>query len=194
MQTIAISVLTICGIEELPDHSGRSVSHVLSILDPDWPDIAAFQTYGAHQRSVLQFHDIIDPLPGHVLPAANHVAEILRFGADLAGSRGGRTEGHLLVHCHMGVSRSTAAMLTLLAQANPDEPEDRLFERLRQIRPQAWPNSLMIGFADDQLQRQGRLTAALRRHYAHQIDHDPRYVDWMTRLKRDRELEMGGHS
>ncbi|WP_216076132.1 hypothetical protein, partial [Acinetobacter baumannii] len=68
MQNIAISVLTICGIDELPAHSDRAVSHVLSIVDPDWPEIETFQTYGAHHRSVLRFHDIIDPLPGQILP------------------------------------------------------------------------------------------------------------------------------
>ncbi|QCI67077.1 tyrosine phosphatase family protein [Phreatobacter stygius] len=192
MQNIAISVLTICGIDELAKHSSRSVTHVLSVLDPEWPELEAFQTFGAHHRTVLQFHDIIDARPGMVMPEPEHVAQILRFGSELAGSKAGRTEGHLLVHCHMGVSRSTAAMLTLLAQANPDEPEDGLFERLREIRPQAWPNSVMIGFADEALQRNGRLTSALGRHYAHQLKHDPRFVDWMTQLKRDRELAMAG--
>jgi predicted protein tyrosine phosphatase len=94
------------------------------------------------------------------------------------------------VHCHMGVSRSTAAMLALLAQIHPSEAEDRLFARLREIRPQAWPNSLMITYADDLLGRTGRLIAALRRHYAHQLKHEPKFLDWMTRLGRHRELDM----
>src|SRR3546814_17627040 len=47
--------------------------------------------------------------------------------------------------------------------AYPEEGEERLFTRLREIRPQAWPNSLMVGYADELLGRGGRLTAALRR-------------------------------
>ena len=35
--------------------------------------------------------------------------------------------------------------------------------------PQAWPNSRMIGMADDLLGRGGRLVAALRRHYTAQM-------------------------
>jgi predicted protein tyrosine phosphatase len=189
MQNLSFSVFTICGIDELPDYRERSVTHVLSLLDPQWPDIAALRNFGAHHRTILQFHDIIDPAPEKILPTREDVAEILRFGADLAASK---AQGHLLVHCHMGVSRSTAAMVSLLAQANRGESEDLLFARLRAIRPQAWPNSLMIGFADDILGRDGRLSAALGRHYAHQIDHDPRFIDWMTRLERGRELAMSG--
>ena len=190
MQPFSISVLTICGIDELPAQGERTVTHVLSLLDPDWPEIEAFQGYGDHHRTTLHFHDVIEPLPGRIPPTPELMAEILRFGSDLKASGPGRGEGHLLVHCHMGVSLSTAAMTSLLAQAYPEEAEDRLFARLREIRPQAWPNSLMIGHADDLLGREGRLTAALRRHYGHQVQRDPGFVDWMTRLGRGREVEM----
>ena len=183
----AFSVLTICGIEELPDHCTRGVTHVLSLLDPGWPEIDSFADFGEHKRAVFHFHDTIEPLSGRIMPTREDVAEILRFGADLEVPGG---EGHLLVHCHMGVSRSTAAMLSLLAQAHPQEAEDRLFARLREIRPQAWPNSVMVGHADALLGRQGRLVEALREHYSHRIQHDPEVVEWMTRLGRRREVEM----
>lgn len=190
MQTISISHLTICGIEELPSHDKRRVTHVLSILDPEAPEIAAFDRYDAHERTTLRFHDIIEPLPGRMMPEREHVESILRFGTELAESSSARTEGHLLVHCHMGISRSSAAMLTLMAQARPDEGEEHLFQRLREIRTQAWPNSRMVQFADELLARNGRLTEALRRHYAHQLQVQPRYTEWMTQLGRVRELEM----
>lgn len=190
MKTLAISTLTICGIAELASNSAREVSHVLSVLDPDWPEIEAFGTYGEHERVTLRFHDIIDPAPDRIMPAPEHVAAILRFGEGLRVSAVGRKAGHLLVHCHMGISRSTAAMLTLMAQADPAESEDGLFARLREIRPQAWPNSVMVGFADEQLGRQGRLIEALGRHYAHQISVQPKYRTWMNDLGRKRELEM----
>lgn len=182
----ATSVLTICGIEELPSHSARSVTHVLSVLDPDWPDPGAFGAYGEHRRTTLRFHDIIDPGAGRIMPSPEHMDAVLTFGRALAGS----DEGHLLIHCHAGVSRSTASMLAILAQAAPDEDEDLLFERLRAVRPQAWPNSVMVGHADDQLGRGGRLLAALGRHYGHQKRASPHWTTWMTELGRTRELEM----
>jgi predicted protein tyrosine phosphatase len=190
MKPISISVLTVCGIEELPEHDGRRVTHVLSLIDPDWPELEAFSSYDAHHRTTLHFNDIIDPQAGKAMPTRDHVAGILRFGEDLAASCATRNEGHLLVHCHMGVSRSTAAMLSLLAQVHPDEAEDLLFMRLRKIRPQAWPNSVMVGHADDLLGREGRLAEALRRHYGHQLKRDPALADWMTRLGRRREVDM----
>jgi predicted protein tyrosine phosphatase len=90
----------------------------------------------------------------------------------------------------MGISRSTAAMLTLLAQTYPDENEDRLFERLADIRSQAWPNSRMVEYADDALSRNGRLVDALRRHYGCQIRRMPHYKQLMHDLGRGREVEM----
>jgi predicted protein tyrosine phosphatase len=190
MKPVSISVLTICGISELPDQSARSVTHVLSILDPDRPDPEAFGAYDPHHRMVLRFHDAIQPAPGVVLPEPEHVEAILRFGDDLAHSRLERADGHLLVHCHMGVSRSTAAMLALMAQVHPRETEDRLLERLAEIRPQAWPNSRMVGFVDSLLSRDGRLTEALRRHYGRQIRRFPHFVELMRDLGRGREVEM----
>ena len=192
MLPIAISTLTVCGIEELPAQSTRKVSHVLSLLDPDLPELQSFVAYEAHERTTLRFHDIITPQEGRVHPTQAHVAEILDFGAKLLESALKRQEGHLLVHCHMGISRSTAAMLSLMAQVNPQEGEDALFARLRTIRPQAWPNSVMIGFADAQLKRGGKLSAALGRHYAHQLQAQPRYRQWMADLGRGAEVAMAG--
>ena len=190
MQPHALRMLTICGISELPDQRERSVTHVLSILDPDYPDPEAFEAYDPHHRTILRFHDIISPVQGMILPGPEHVEAVLRFGDEVATGHAGSVEGHLLVHCHMGVSRSTAAMLTLLAQTHPEEGEDRLFERLVEIRPQAWPNSRMIEFADGLLSRDGRLVDALRRHYGRQIQRMPRYAQIMRDLGRSREVEM----
>ena len=190
MKPVGISLLTICGIEELSQHGPRAVTHVLSLLDPTWPELTSFATYGKHSRTTLRFHDVIDPGPGLTLPTKDHVAEILAFGDGLAAEAKTDAERHLLVHCHMGISRSTAAMLSLMAQMNPQDADDALFERLRQIRPQAWPNSLMVTYADELLGREGRLVAALRRHYGVQVRQQPQFVDWMRRLARRRELEM----
>lgn len=190
MKPIAISVLTICGVEELPDHAARSVTHVLTLIDPDWPEIGAFAAYDDHHRRVMRFHDIIDPAEGKIMPTPEHMAEILAFGEELAASRDTRQDGHLLVHCYKGVSRSTAAMLSLLAQVHPGEQEEHLFERLREVRPQAWPNSVMVGHADTLLGRGGRLVEALKHHYGWQLRRDPRFYDWMSELGRQREIDM----
>ncbi|NEI71737.1 protein-tyrosine-phosphatase [Rhizobium lusitanum] len=182
--------LTVCGIEELPNQRARNVTHVLSLLDPEYPDLDVFHSYAGHHRTTLRFHDIIDAAQGRVMPQPEHLEEILKFGSEFHAQQDAQASSHLLVHCHMGVSRSTAAMLSLMAQANPDEAGESLFTRLVAIRPQAWPNSQMIGFADEQLGRNGDLKAALARHYARQIKARPEFVEWMTSLGREAELRM----
>jgi predicted protein tyrosine phosphatase len=182
--------LTICGLDELGDHSARAVTHVLSILDPNWPEPEAFWTYDPHHRIEMHFNDAIEPGPGIELPQARHVEEILAFGNTFQRDLAARREAHLLIHCHAGISRSTAAMTALLTQADPEETEERIFERLVAIRPKAWPNSLMIGFADNLLGRGGRLTAALRRHYGRRLTRRPELADVMAGLNRAREVDM----
>ena len=78
----------------------------------------------------------------------------------------------------------------ILAQAHPQEPEDAIVERLLQIRPQAWPNSRMIGFADELLGRDGRLSAAVARIYA-RVSRRARPRGNDRRLNRAREVELG---
>ena len=190
MSPVSVSLLTICGLEELASHNARGVTHVLSILDPDWPEPDVFQAYDPHHRTTLRFHDVIDPAPGLILPDIGHVEAVLAFGRALAGDAVSG-ERHLLVHCHMGLSRSTAAMLALLAQARPQEEAEELFDRLRTIRPQAWPNLRMVAFADDLLGRGGRLTAALGRHYACQLAARPDLAGPLRRAGRGREVDMG---
>jgi predicted protein tyrosine phosphatase len=189
MRNFNISVLTVCGLEELTEHRSRGVTHVLSILDPEWPDPDAFGAYDRHHRTVLRFHDAIEDRPGVLLPSRDDVAAVLSFGEALAASPSGQN-GHLLVHCHAGISRSTAAMAMLMLQADPDADERALFDRLLAIRPKAWPNSRMIAFADEMLGREGRLLRAVGRVYRQQLTALPHLAQFMRENGRTRELEM----
>ena len=186
MDAPAFSVLTICGLGELDGHSAAGVSHILSILDPDWPEPEAFRAFDPHLRTTLYFHDAIEPGPAIILPQKADVEAILAFGREV-----GDDLRHLLIHCHAGVSRSTAAMTMILAQAFPDQSEDAIVQRLVGIRPQAWPNSRMIGFADELLGREGRLTAAVGALYARRLAARPELAETMRRLDRGREVELG---
>src|SRR5580704_3335914 len=178
-------VLTICGLDELADHNARGVSHVLSILDPGWPEPEAFWAFDPHMRTTLHFHDAIEPAPGIILPRREDVEAILNFGRDV-----GDDLRHLLIHCHAGISRSTAAMTMILAQAFPNESEDAIADRLVNIRPQAWPNSRMIGFADEVLGREGRLSAAVAGIYTRRLATRPDLAETMRRLNRAREVDL----
>src|SRR5260370_23274288 len=156
MKPPAFSALTICGLDELDLHSARGVPPVLSILDPGWREPASFATFDPHFRATLHFHDAIEAGPRIVLPQRADIETILAFGRGL-----GDDLGHLLIHCHAGISRSTAAMTMILAQAFPHEDDRAIVERLLQTRPQACANSRMIGYADDLIGRGGRLHGAV---------------------------------
>lgn len=180
--------LTICGLEELSGHAARGVTHVLSILDPGWPDPEDFGDYGPHHRLTLRFHDIIHEVPGMEAPQVEHVEALIRYGEALAAT-GENPLQHLLIHCHAGISRSTAAMATLLLQSAPGQ-EEAVLDRLVAIRPQAWPNSRMIGFADELLGCRGRFVQALERHYRRQMGLRPDLVEMIRRAGRAREVPV----
>ncbi|HEY1447543.1 MAG TPA: hypothetical protein VGF33_03335 [Caulobacteraceae bacterium] len=178
-------ILTICGLEELALHRAAGVTHVVSILDPSWPEPAEFDLWDAHDRLVLRFHDVIDEGPGWRPPEAEHVAAILRFGRGLPRDR----QLHLLVHCHMGVSRSTAAAILLLAQHEPARDADDIVAQIVRRRPQAWPNIRIIEAGDEQLDRGGVLVEAVRRHYRAVVAVDPDYARELRAGGRGREVD-----
>lgn len=186
MDTIAPFQLTVCGLEELEGVGTARPSHVLSILDPDWPVPEAFGTYGEHEKLELRFHDVIEPMPGMVLPTEEHVRALLAFGRDLLAEP--PADAHLLVHCHAGISRSTASMALILAQGRPDVPAEAILAEVLRIRDKAWPNLRMLEMGDAMLGRGGTLPAAAHAIYRRQVERRPFLWEFMTNANRSREL------
>ena len=178
--------ITICGLSELRMHRDARVSHVLSILDPEFPAPTAFDDYGAHARLELRFDDIINEQEKLRAPQIEHVEALLAFGAGLEKE----PNAHLLVHCHMGISRSTASTALLVAQAAPDMAPENIFNELLKIRPQIWPNLRIIEMGDARLGRNGTMVAALRNLYRTQIEHDPSWVSEIRAEGRGREINL----
>lgn len=176
--------VTICGIPELGEHCAAGVTHVLSILDPEWPDPPAFDEFAPHRRLALRFHDIIDPMPGRFAPTREHVDHLLAFGRELSGM----AAPHVLVHCHAGVSRSTAATALILAQAHPEWPARDVLDAVSQVRPRAWPNLRILEFGDALLGRGGEIVAAAGATYRRVLDRDPSFQEAMIDGGRAREV------
>lgn len=178
--------LTVCGIEELAGHCDVGVSHVLSILDPDYPPPPAFGSFGEHKRVEIRFHDIIEHIPGFVAPERDDVERVLAFGRDLM--REEASHAHLLVHCHMGISRSTAAMTLILAQARADRPAAEALAQVARIRPHAWPNLRMLEYGDVLLGRNGEIVGAARAYYRSLVGRRPELALAMIAAGRGREV------
>lgn len=178
--------ITVCGIEELAGHGAAGASHVLSILDPDHPVPEAFGTFGEHKKLELRFHDIIDETSGMLAPQPGHVEAILALGRDLLAEPA--RPAHLLVHCHAGISRSTASMVLILAQALPDLPADAVLQRVHSIREKAWPNLRLVEIGDAMLGRGGTLVAATHALHRLQLERRPHLVEFMEQGGRSREI------
>lgn len=175
--------ITICGLPELCRHAGRGVTHVVSILDPGHPDPEDFAAYGPHRRELWRFDDIVKESEGMVLPGEREVEAVLAFGRRLKEEK----VDHLLIHCHAGISRSTATALILMVQDNPGCERDA-FAELARIRPQSWPNSRMLGLADAMLGRGGALSAALLDHLARMRRDYPDLARMIARYGRAHEV------
>lgn len=126
---------------------------LISILDPDdMIETPAGIDPEFHLR--LEYHDCAAPLEGFVQPQAEHVRALIHFGECWD------EQFPLLVHCAAGVSRSSAAVLILLALKNPQKEAAAarlLVRRAFHIKP----NVLMIELADKLMGCNGRLVAAL---------------------------------
>jgi predicted protein tyrosine phosphatase len=186
--TIAPFKITVCGIQDLGNHCDARVTHVLSILDPDWPVPEAFGTYGEHEKLELRFHDVIEERPGVIPPSSEHVRQLLGFGRNLLAAS--PPEAHLLVHCHAGVSRSTASLALLLAQALPQRPASDIADEVMRIRPEAWPNLRIVEIGDAMLGRDGELIAAASEIYQRRLARDPELAAAMARGERGREIAV----
>jgi predicted protein tyrosine phosphatase len=177
--------VTICGIDELGFHCAAGVTHVLSILDPGWPEPEAFAAFDPHRRLELRFHDVIEAGPGCIPPESLDVEQLLIFGRDLTDAR----DTHLLVHCHAGVSRSTAAAALILAQTRPDRPAEEALQAVVRQRPRAWPNLRILELGDALLDRRGEIVSAARAHYRRVLEREPWLIEQMIDSGRGREVD-----
>lgn len=172
---------TICGLRELTDPVGHT--HILSLIDPEWPEPREFRSWRPDRWLLQRFHDDIQRGPQRVLPTREDVADILAFGRHASNDSNAR----LFIHCLSGKSRSTAAAVMIWAQAVPKCDEVAIIDHLIRMRPEAWPNSLMIQYADELLGRGGRLIEAVRELYKRGIAANPDWVRSLERMGRGEE-------
>ena len=90
----------------------------------------------------------------------------------------------------MGVSRSTAAMTLLLAQAQPQLSARNVLHQVLAIRSKAWPNLRILTFGEEQLGRRGEFTGAVGEIYRIQLEQRPEIKDFFTEAGRAREVDL----
>lgn len=120
----------------------------ISIVDNDGTPVPGlrFATAGL----VVRMDDIERPKRNLIVPDKQHVWECIHFARE--------THEPLIVHCNMGISRSTAIGAAVIADQH-DDPKRGVREVFRQ-RPGACPNTRIISLADDALGFGGLLVLA----------------------------------
>ncbi|MGH7005290.1 MAG: tyrosine phosphatase family protein [Alphaproteobacteria bacterium] len=180
--------IVICGLEEIAGCFDARMTHAISILDPETEEPAGMATAGlaalpGDNVLRLRFHDVIDHAPAVSPPGNGHIAAILKFGTALKAHGAPR----LLIHCHAGISRSTAAAIIVLAQLGAEAAA--AVDRVVALRPIAWPNLRMIEIGDRMLKLEQRLVRAVRRHHAQALSRRPELKEIYTLHGRAREVE-----
>lgn len=175
--------LSIAGIPELDNFGTGAVSHVISFLDPELPEPESLHGLKAEWRVTFRMHDIIAPEAGQELPTRADVERLLEVGHELHEME----IEHLLIHCHMGTSRSTAAAAIILAQHNPGREAEAL-AHIRRIRQPSWPNSLMLRLADELMGRGDAFSVAAKEHYREMAQAFPALADYFLDTPRAVEV------
>jgi len=134
--------------------AARAPERIVSLLDPDFRFPETGPAYaGKHLR--LRLHDAHVATPGQVLPALEHVNELLAFVGQWDRS------APILIHCRAGIGRSTATAFITACLHNPQADEREIALALRRASPLARPNETLIKLADAVLGRRDRMYRAI---------------------------------
>ncbi len=134
---------------------------IISIADP-WAETLVPDHDNKANRLELRFVDLDEPFeatelpPDMVMPTAAMVERALDFAVR-------HSEAKLLIHCHAGVSRSTAIGLAIFAARLGAGAEEQALDTLLELVPDAVPNLAVVAIADDLLQRSGKLLTTIVR-------------------------------
>jgi predicted protein tyrosine phosphatase len=129
-------------------------SHLVTLINVN-TKVDRPESIAVNRHLFLGVSDIVEPMEGHVTPAADHVSQLLSFVADWGRER------PIVIHCWAGISRSTAAAFITACHLNPEREEAELARFLRQASPSATPNARLVAIADAMLGREGRMVEAI---------------------------------
>ena len=147
-----IHVCSLARLHETVEDTGAR--HVVSLIG-DETRLERLTGIAPENHLWLRLHDISAPLDGYIMPGEAHVAELLSF------VRGWDRHAPLVVHCYMGISRSTASAFASVCALSPHRNETGIAQALRRASPTATPNIRIVSLADHLLGRNGRMIAAI---------------------------------
>jgi len=147
-----IHVCSLARLEETVEQTGAR--HIVSLIG-DEARLARPSCIAPENHLWLRLHDISMPLDGYIMPGEEHVSGLLDF------VRGWDRRAPLIVHCYMGISRSTASAYATVCALNPARDEASIAQALRRASATATPNARIVSLADRLLRRNGRMITAI---------------------------------
>ncbi len=150
-----MSYLVVCPLSQLEKtiqlHRPREM---ITLMSPG-AVLARPSTISPENHYSLTFNDITEPREGYIPPVAADILTIIKIAEHW------EQKHPLLIHCQMGISRSTAAAFITACSLLPKKDELQLALLLRKLSPSATPNKLMIALADNILNCNGRMIKAI---------------------------------
>jgi predicted protein tyrosine phosphatase len=159
-------------------------THVVSLIDPELPDHLV-PVIGRGEHIVARLRD------QETAAFTSHFPDLIVSLFETVRPAVERPDSRILVHCHAGISRSTAFALCLMAHRLGPGREEDAFAAFLQIVNKPWPNRRIVEIIDGHLGRRGALLAPLdelrQRH--------PRRIDALHRfnLRRPYPELMGNY-
>jgi predicted protein tyrosine phosphatase len=149
------AMIHVCSLARLHETvADTGARHVVSLIG-DEANVVRPHAVASENHLWLRLHDISAPLDGYIMPGEQHVADLIRF------VRGWDRRAPMVVHCYMGISRSTASAYASVCALNPQRDEISIAQALRRASPTATPNIRIVSLADRLLGRGGRMVAAI---------------------------------
>lgn len=156
--------LMVCPKVDVAKFQDAPVTHFVSLVDPgeDGSDLPVPRT--TQSRLILIFSDLDDlemTLPKYrryIAPQEKDVKALIDYGRSLSE----QDEWGLLANCEAGISRSTAAAITILTAAG--YPPPLAFGLVRKVCPEMLPNRRILRLADEILGTRGALHHMAENH------------------------------
>jgi len=153
----------VCGRTSVKNYLDAPVTHFVTLIDPGEKEPAQQPRLAKH-RLQLVFSDLDDieiHLPRfarYVAPEERDINELISFGHKLSDL----DDWGLLANCEAGISRSTAAAITILTASGYDP--DTAFSIVQNVCPEMLPNRRILRIADGLLSTKGLLHGLAESH------------------------------
>lgn len=143
--------LKVTGIGEAK-YSEHLYTKIIGLIDPSTKPVDTETEY-----HIERFHDVPMDYDGYTAPTIDNIRNVLDFSKKFTN------DDKVLVHCHAGISRSTAVSVLICIQHGMSI--EKAFDLVYSIRDCMSPNILIIKYGDELLGCNGDLMDYLSRWY-----------------------------